>query len=280
MKDLGVIDFMDRIRKEKKVRHMGFSFHGRKEDFMKIVDEYNWDFTQIQYNILDEHFQAGIEGLDYAHSKGMGVIIMEPLRGGSLVGKIPDEVQKIYDIAEIRRSPADWAFRWIYNHPAVNMILSGMNRDEHIIENIRIADESLPEGMTDDDISIVAGVRDRYNQLLQVGCTGCAYCMPCPAGIDIPAAFKNLNNFHMFSKMESRFYHLSYLGVQTADGKAHWTSSCINCGQCESKCPQNIPVRNVFKQVQKDLEGPGVRMLASVGRTLLPRKTVNPQKSG
>ncbi|MDA3956921.1 aldo/keto reductase [Oceanispirochaeta sp.] len=280
MKDLGVIDFMDRIRKEKKVRHMGFSFHGRKEDFMKIVDEYNWDFTQIQYNILDEHFQAGIEGLDYAHSKGMGVIIMEPLRGGSLVGKIPDEVQKIYDIAEIRRSPADWAFRWIYNHPAVTMILSGMNRDEHIIENIRIADESLPEGMTDDDISIVAGVRDRYNQLLQVGCTGCAYCMPCPAGIDIPAAFKNLNNFHMFSKMESRFYHLSYLGVQTADGKAHWTSSCINCGQCESKCPQNIPVRNVFKQVQKDLEGPGVRMLASVGRTLLPRKTVNPQKSG
>lgn len=272
MKSLGIIDFMDRIRKDKKVRHMGFSFHGRKEDFMRIVDEYDWDFCQIQYNIIDEHFQAGIEGLDYAHSKGMGVIIMEPLRGGSLVGKIPGEVQEIYDSAEIKRSPADWALRWIWNHPAVTMILSGMNNDDHIKENLQIAEESLPEGMSEDDVRIINRVRDKYNELLQVGCTGCAYCMPCPVGIDIPAAFKNLNNYHMFSKFESRMYHMAYMGVQTSDGKAHWTSTCINCGKCETKCPQNIPVRKSFKQVQKDLEGPGIKAVASVARLFMGRK--------
>jgi uncharacterized protein len=273
MKSLGIIEFMDRIRKEKKVRHMGFSFHGRKEDFMRIVDEYDWDFCQIQYNIVDEHFQAGIEGLDYAHKKGMGVIIMEPLRGGSLVGKIPAEVQSIYDSAEIKRSPADWALRWIWNHPAVTLILSGMNNDDHIRENLQVAEESLPGGMSEDDHRIINRVRDKYNELLQLGCTGCAYCMPCPAGIDIPAAFKNLNNFHMFSKFGARTFHMAYQGIQTPDGKAHWTSTCINCGKCEVKCPQNIPVRKAFKQVQKDLEGPGVRAIASVGRFFIGKNT-------
>ncbi|SHH78605.1 aldo/keto reductase [Clostridium grantii] len=272
MLSLGIIDFMDKIRKEGKVKHMGFSFHGKKEDFMRIVDGYDWEFTQVQFNILDEHFQAGIEGIEYAYSKGMGVIVMEPLRGGSLVGKIPKEVQKLYDSAEIKKSPADWALRWVWNHPAVTMILSGMNREDHIKENMKIASEALPNSMTETEINIVEKVRKTYNKLMQVGCTGCAYCMPCPAGIDIPAAFKNLNNYHMFSKMGAKISHMTYLGIQSADGKAHWTSSCIDCGKCEKRCPQHIPVRKVFKQVQQNLEKPSIKALASVARVVVNKK--------
>ncbi len=269
MLDLDIIEFMDEVKASGQVKKMGFSFHGRKEDFMRICDGYDFDFAQVQFNIIDESFQAGIEGIEYAHQKGMGIIVMEPLRGGSLVGKMPKEVQKIYDEAPIKRSPADWALRWVWNHPAVQVVLSGMNVDEHIDENIRIASDSLPNGMADEELQIVKNVRDTYNSLLQVGCTGCAYCMPCPAKIDIPAAFKNLNNYHMFSKFGAKISHAQFLGIQTKDGKAHFTDSCIDCGRCEEKCPQNIEVRKVFKQVQKELEVPSTKLIASLGRVVM-----------
>ena len=201
----------------------------------------------------------------------MGIIAREPLRGGSFVGKIPHEVQKVYDESLIKRSPAEWALRWVWNHPAVTVVLSGMNVDEHIDENIKIASDALSDGLSDEDQTVIGKVRDAYNKLLQVGCTGCAYCMPCPAGIDIPAAFKNLNNYYMFSKTRAKIFHVAYLGVQTEDGKAHFTDVCIDCGQCEEKCPQHIEVRQVFKQVQKDLEGPLVKGIATLGRAVLNR---------
>ncbi|MBI9013734.1 MAG: aldo/keto reductase [Clostridiales bacterium] len=271
MLDLGIIQFMNEIKASGQVKKMGFSFHGKKEDFMRICDGYDFDFAQVQFNILDESFQAGIEGIEYAHQKGMGIIAMEPLRGGSLVGKIPLEVQKVYDESPIKRSPAEWALRWVWNHPAVTVVLSGMNVDEHIDENIKIASDALPGGLSDEDLSVISDVRDAYNKLLQVGCTGCAYCMPCPAGIDIPAAFKNLNNYYMFSKTRAKIFHAVYLGVQTEDGKAHFTDVCIDCGQCEDKCPQHIEVRQVFKQVQTDLEGPLIKGIATLGRVVLNR---------
>lgn len=271
MLSFGIIEFMDKIKATGKVRHMGFSFHGKKEDFMKICDGYDFDFTQVQYNLLDEHFQAGIEGIEYAHKKGMGVIVMEPLRGGSLVGGIPKEVQKVYDQAKIKRSPADWALRYVWNNPAVTLLLSGMNSEEQVIENVRVASESLPGSMSEDDHQIIDKVRDTYTELLQVGCTGCAYCMPCPAGINIPAAFKNLNNAHMFSKREAWVSQVRYLGVLTDDGKAHFTNACIDCGKCESHCPQNIPIRETFKQVRKELEGPSAKITAAVLRPFFTR---------
>lgn len=271
MLSFGIIDFMDSIKASGKVRHMGFSFHGKKEDFMTICDGYDFDFAQIQYNLLDEHFQAGIEGIEYAHKKGMGVIVMEPLRGGSLVGEIPKEVQKVYDQAQIKRSPADWALRYVWNNPAVTLLLSGMNTEEQVIENMQVASESLPNSMSDDDHQIINRVRDTYNDLLQVGCTGCAYCMPCPAGINIPAAFKNLNNAHMFSKRDAWVSQVRYLGVLTDDGKPHFTSACIDCGKCESHCPQNIPIRETFKQVRKELEGPTAKITAAVLRRFFIR---------
>ncbi|OFW59170.1 MAG: hypothetical protein A2133_00210 [Actinobacteria bacterium RBG_16_64_13] len=266
-----VMDFMDSIRASGEIRKMGFSFHGRKDDFVRIADAYDWDFVQVQFNMVDEQFQAGIEGIRHAHGKGMGVIVMEPLRGGSLVGKIPAEVQKIYDTAEIKRSPVDWALRWILNHPEVTLVLSGMNQDEHIRQNLQIVSDALPGGMSAREQQIVARVRDAYDQLLQVRCTACAYCMPCPAGIDIPAALKNLNNYHMFSRWGARIGHAMHLGVQTQDGRPHWTTDCTDCGKCEEKCPQNVPVRSVFKQVQKDLEGPLVKAIAAGGRAALNR---------
>ncbi|MBN2405149.1 MAG: aldo/keto reductase [Coriobacteriia bacterium] len=272
MVSLGIMEFMDSIRASGQVRKMGFSFHGMKDDFIRITDAYDWDFAQVQFNILDEQFQAGIEGIRHAHAKGMGVIVMEPLRGGSIVGKIPHEVQKIYKTAEVKREPVDWALRWILNHPEVTMVLSGMNQDEHIRQNIDIVSDALPGGMTEQEERIIADVRGAYDDLLQVGCTGCAYCMPCPAGIDIPAAFKNLNDAHMFSKSSARIYHAAYMGIKTADGEPHWTSSCIDCGKCEAKCPQSIPVRTVFKQVQRELEGPLTKTIAGVGRVLLNKK--------
>ncbi len=269
MVSLGVIEFMERIVAEGRVRRMGFSFHGRKDDFIRIVDAYDFDFVQVQYNILDERYQAGIEGIEHAHARGMGVVVMEPLRGGSLVGKIPKPVQRIYDEATIQRSPADWALRWIWNNPMVTVVLSGMNVEEHVDENIRIAGESLPGGMSEAELAMVERVRSTYRELLQVDCTGCAYCMPCPAGIDIPAAFKNLNNRHLFGWLEPTLFHAAYLGVQTPDGQPHWTSSCTDCGRCERKCPQHLPIREHFQQVQRELEGPLVKSIAWAGRLVV-----------
>ncbi len=271
MLSLDIIEFMNKIKREGKIRHMGFSFHGKHEDFLRIVDGYDWDFTQVQYNILDENFQAGIKGIEYASNKGLGIIIMEPLRGGALVGKIPKEIKKIYDEALIKRSAADWAFRWIYNHPAVTLVLSGMNNEEHIKENIKVATESLPNSLTEEEISIINKARDKYYELMQVGCTGCAYCMPCPAGIDIPGAFKHLNSYHMFGKLESKMLHMAFAGIMTDDGKPHWTNSCMDCGKCEKACPQNIEIRKEFKKVQKNLEGFGIKALAKVSRPIISR---------
>jgi predicted aldo/keto reductase-like oxidoreductase len=271
MLSLGVIQFMDDIRARGEIRKMGFSFHGRKDDFVRIADGYDWDFAQVQFNMIDEQFQAGIEGIQHAHAKGMGIIVMEPLRGGSLVGRIPPEVQKIYDAAEVKRKPVDWALRWVLDHPEVTMVLSGMNEDEHIRQNVEIVADALPGGMTAQEHEVVARVREAYNRALTVRCTGCAYCMPCPAGIDIPAAFKNLNTYHMFSKWESRLNHALYLGVRTPEGEPRWTTVCTDCGTCEKKCPQEIPVRATFPQVRADLEGPLVKTIARVGRAFMNR---------
>lgn len=270
---LGVLDFMERVKADGRVRHMGFSFHGRKEDFMRIVDGYDFEFAQVQFNLVDEHFQAGIEGIEYCAEKGMGVIVMEPLRGGSLVGKIPAPVQKLYDSAPLQRSPAEWALRWVWNHPAVTLLLSGMNEEAHIDENIRVASEARADSLSQQEVELVERVRQTYDELLQVGCTGCAYCMPCPEGIDIPNAFKMLNDFHMFSRWGARILYAQHAGINTPDGQPRWTTSCIDCGKCEKKCPQDLPIREHFAKVQADLEGPLVKTIAALARLLLrPRE--------
>lgn len=264
MLTLGIVDFMDKLKEQGKIRYMGFSFHGSKNEFVEIVDGYEWDFTQVQYNILDEHFQAGAGGIEYAHSKGLGIIVMEPLRGGSLIENIPNEARKLYDSAPTKRSPADWALRWIWNNPAITVVLSGMNDDDNIAENIKVALEAYPNGLSESEISLIDKMRQTYN--MQIGCTGCAYCMPCPAGIDIPAAFRFWNRYSMGQKMDAYINHAYAAAVRTADGKVHWANSCMDCGQCEKKCPQGIQVRQSLKLVHRDLEGVGTRAMAAVIR--------------
>jgi len=273
MLSLDIINFMDNIRKQGKVRHMGFSFHGSKEDFKKIINSYSWEFTMVQYNILDEQAQASIDGIKYAHSKGLGVIVMEPLRGGTLARKIPGEAQKIYDSAPVKRTPAEWALRWVWNHPEITMLLSGMNDEYHINENIKIASESYPDSLSEEDLSILKNIKSAYLSAMKVGCTGCGYCMPCPAGINIPSAFLNLNNYHMFSKNEARLFHMLNAGVQTKDGKPHWTKSCLHCRECEKICPQGIKICDSFSLVQKHLEGTGVKVLSKIFRSFVNRNS-------
>jgi predicted aldo/keto reductase-like oxidoreductase len=267
--ELGVIEFMDRIKSEEIVRNMGFSFHGSREDFYKIVDGYEWDFCQVQFNLLDENFQAGIDGINYAASRNIGVIVMEPLRGGQLVGKIPVEVESIWKGAPVKRTPAEWALRWIWNNPGVQVVLSGMNVDGHIEENIRVASDSEPNSLSEDELKTVEKVKQKYHELLEIGCTSCRYCLPCPAGIDIPYAFHSYNDYHMFGKLKKK---VMYAVVVAFNSKIPtWTSTCTDCGRCEKACPQNIEIRRQFKKVKKDLEGPGIKLLAAIARPIVNR---------
>ena len=272
MLDMGIIEFMDEVKASGKVRKIGFSFHGKKADFMRICDGYDFDFAQIQFNILDEQYQAGIEGINYAAGKGMGIIVMEPLRGGTLVSRMPAEIKSIYDGSGFERTAAEWALRWVWNNPNVQVVLSGMNVDEHINENIRIASEAVACSMSDEELAVISRIKDTYMSMMRVGCTSCAYCMPCPVGINIPAALNNLNEYHMYSKRSGRLHHVMHLGLENDDGRPRWTTECIDCGDCEKRCPQDIPVREVFKQVQKDLETPSTKLITFLAGIFLSRR--------
>ncbi len=272
MLSFGIIDFMNKLRRDGKIRYMGFSFHDKPETFAHIVDSYDWDFCQVQYNIIDENFQAGINGISYAKSKGLNVFVMEPLRGGMLVGRMPKSVANIYDKAEVVRKPADWALRWILNHEEVTMVLSGMNDEEHIKENIETVSTSLPNAMSESEKEIIDEVRKCYDEIVTVKCSGCRYCLPCPAGIDIPNAFKYLNDLNMFGSKITRINYIMGEGVRTADGKPHWTSLCINCGKCEKVCPQHLPIRSDLKKVGKRLEGVIPKTIAAFVRLFYHRK--------
>ncbi|MCX7711768.1 MAG: aldo/keto reductase [Clostridia bacterium] len=255
LKELGVLEFLEMRKKEGKLINIGFSYHGDKENFKRIVDDYPWDFCQIQYNYIDENVQAGKEGLEYAASKGLGVVIMEPLRGGSLVGRIPESVQKIWNSAEIKRTPVEWALRWIWNHPEATVVLSGMNEERHIEENVRIAGEAYPNSLTAEELRLFESAKDAYGKLMKVGCTGCAYCLPCPAGVDIPLCFSFYNSKHFFNDRHLNFQYMAFTGGVTGSKPSH-AALCKDCGKCEKACPQHIEIREKLKEVSKEMEMP------------------------
>ena len=262
LEKLGVLEFLDRAKREGRIKNAGFSFHGTLAAFKEIVDAYDWQFCQIQYNFLDENNQAGTEGLMYAAKKNLAVMVMEPLRGGNLAGPVPDEIQKIWDESPVKRSAAEWGLRWVWDHPEVTVVLSGMNNEAHIDENIRVAGSALPQSLTPDDRARIDRVRDTYLRLMKVGCTGCGYCMPCPFGVDIPGCFSLYNARHLFPKDRSAKFH--YFGRHGGlIGDVSYAGLCRQCGKCAKACPQHLPIPQLMKDVKADMEG-GMRIVVPV----------------
>jgi len=257
LRDLGVLGFLDAAKKDGRIRNAGFSFHGNTATLKEIIDAYPWEFCQIQYNYLDEHNQAGTEGLNYAAEKGLAVMVMEPLRGGNLAGTVPEAVQTIWDEAPLKRSPAEWGLRWVWNHPEVTVVLSGMNNEAHIDENLRAADSAFPDSLTADELALITRVRYTYQKLMEVGCTGCGYCMPCPAGVDIPGCFALYNTHHLFPR--DRATKFVYLGRHGGIlGAVSYAGLCRECGKCEKICPQHLKIPSLMKQVSREMEGYGL----------------------
>ncbi len=272
MQDLGIIDFIERAKRDGRIVNCGFSFHSTLHEFKMIINNYDWDFCQIQYNYLDEQNQAGTEGLEYASSKGLGVIIMEPLRGGILAGKVPPSVQEIWDRVEIRRTPAEWALRWVWNRPEVTVVLSGMNNERHIEENLLIACQALPGSLSNSELDLIRDVVNKYRTIMKVGCTGCRYCMPCPSGVDIPTCFEIYNSGFMMGNRKEAMYN--YLGRCTdvlGKDNPSYASLCRQCGLCEKHCPQEIKIRSGLKDVAKEFEGVRFTITNLIGRHLFAR---------
>jgi uncharacterized protein len=238
VRNAGLEDFVQHALKDGRIRHVGFSFHDKLDLFKEIVDAFDWSFCQIQYNYLDETFQAGKEGMCYAAQKGLGITIMEPLRGGRLAHP-PKEVEELFHQAELQRTPEDWALRWILNHPEVSTILSGMNEMEQVVENISVASTAEANMLTENERSIVEHAKTIFSSKIKVNCTACEYCMPCPNEVNIPSCFSAYNDYHIFGRKDL------YSWVR----KNQRASNCIECGECESKCPQQLPIMEELKNV-------------------------------
>ena len=256
---LGVREWAEEKKRSGAIRNLGFSFHGGTEAFRELVDAYDWDFCQIQFNYMDEHAQAGVEGLRHAHEKGLPVVIMEPLRGGRLAGGLPRDARREFEAADPGRSPADWGLRWIWNHPQVTVVLSGMNDVSQVEENCRVAGEALPGSLTEDELAVYGRVLAALRRTMKVGCTGCGYCQPCPKGVDIPTCFSAYNNSYadgMFTGMRE------YLMCTTLRKVRSNAGLCVKCGRCEQHCPQHIPIRDRLDDVKKRLENPIYKIAA------------------
>jgi predicted aldo/keto reductase-like oxidoreductase len=271
---LGVIDFLHNAIEDGRIVNAGFSFHGLSQDFSRIVDAYPWEFCQIQYNFLDQENQAGTAGLKYAAAKRLGVIVMEPLRGGNLgLATPPPAVQEIWNGAKTRRSPAEWALRWVWNHPEVTVVLSGMNEEAHIAENLSIADSARAHTFTEEELEIVDRVSKTYQELMPVGCTGCGYCMPCPSEVSIPVCFETYNKMHMFGDTETvKFSYAIRMSGLLTDGKPKYASQCVECGECLEKCPQHIPIPEFLAKVAAEMEGPELEKRLVTARKLFQQE--------
>ena len=266
LKGLGVIEWIEEKKTSGEIRNIGFSYHGGKTEFVKLVDAYDWEFCMIQYNYLDENNQAGKSGLQYAASKGLPVMIMEPLRGGKLVSNLPKEVYKHFDAAQTKRSPAEWALKWIWDQPEVTLVLSGMNSMEMLDENMRVASETEIDAFTDEEKIMFDKVKRTLQEKIKVPCTGCNYCMPCPAGVDIPTCLSCYNDI----EIEGRIGAFSKYLMQTSlKSKPHNASLCVRCGKCESHCPQDIKIMSELENVTKKLEGIHYKPIRAVAKRFM-----------
>ncbi|MDR2456890.1 MAG: aldo/keto reductase [Clostridiales Family XIII bacterium] len=241
-KKYDALNFLDGLKKSGKVKKLGFSFHGETfELFKEVVDSYEWDFVQIQLNYMDTEMQAGIKGLKYLESKNIPVVIMEPLKGGRLSQNIPPVVKNIFSEFKEKRSPADWAFRWLANFPAIRVILSGMSDEKQLAENLQIFDTVEENSLSEKELNIIKKVADKYNSLIRYDCTACKYCKPCAVDIDIPSVMNYINEYYLYEKNET----VSTDYKMFIDPKP---SKCIECGNCMSHCPQSLDIIKAMQE--------------------------------
>lgn len=262
---LGVREWLAEKKAAGAIRNIGFSFHGGTLQFKALIDAWDWDFCQIQFNYMDERSQAGIDGLDYAHEKGLPVIIMEPLRGGSLANKLPPAAKKVFEAANPERSPAEWGLRWLWNHPQVTVVLSGMNDVSQVEENCRVAGDALPGALSGEDLKLYDRVLAAIHKSMKVGCTGCGYCQPCPKGVAIPTCFAAYNDSYaegLFTGMKEYMMCTTLRKVRSNAGL------CVKCGKCETVCPQHIDIRKQLDGVKKRLENP-IYKIAALGAPMI-----------
>ncbi|AKI97474.1 aldo/keto reductase [Kosmotoga pacifica] len=247
LKNLKFNEFLESAIADGRIRHTGFSFHDSLEVFKNIVDSYDWSVCQIQYNYLDVDYQAGKEGLKYAAERGLSVIVMSPLRGGKLASSIPNEAMDLFK--HLGKSPTYWALRWVWDHPEVSLVLSGMSELSQVIENLQIAKDGLPNSLTSDELHTIDRVMEIYKSKMKISCTSCKYCQPCPNGVNIPFAFQQYNNAFIFDDLKGakQTYNMFTEPEQRA-------SNCIECGLCETQCPQNLPIIKLLKEVAATFE--------------------------
>ncbi|WP_462392250.1 aldo/keto reductase [Clostridium cadaveris] len=243
VKSLGVFEFLDSLKAQGKIKHVGFSFHDKLEVFKEIVDSYPWEFCQIQYNILDANYQAGEEGLKYATDRGLGLAVMEPLRGGRLASNVPKDIKELWDSAEVKRTPAQWAFKYLWNNENVDVVLSGMNDFDQIKDNIDTAETTDANSLSHSETELIEKVKEKYISKIKVNCTACRYCMPCPMGVNIPKAFDYLNNASLFDDL-STFKENYIKSLKDKESPVN----CIKCGKCETICPQHIEIRKSLEE--------------------------------
>ncbi len=246
LKNVGILDWIQEKKQSGAIRNIGFSYHGNTDNFLKILEDYDWDFCQIQYNM-----------------------IMEPLRGGKLVNMLPEAAKEAMQDSGRGWGPAEWGLRWLYNQPEVTVVLSGMNSVEMVEANCRTASEAQAGSLTEADFETLEKVKKAIREKERVGCTGCRYCMPCPKGVDIPGIFRCWNTMYTESKKEGRSQFIQTVGLTREPAFA---SQCIRCGKCEQHCPQSIPIREKLQEADRDLRPLIYRVAIQAARAFMFRK--------
>jgi len=263
LESLGLYDFLEKLKHENKIKNIGFSYHGSKNEFKEVVDSYNWDMCLIQYNYLDTNIQAGTAGMKYAYSKDLEIFIMEPLKGGILADKLPKDAEKLFKNLDNNRSPANWALSWVLNHKEVTCVLSGMGNIDEINENITVSNKIKVNPLTKEELTVIRNVKKIINSSVKINCTSCGYCLECPQGVNIPECFNIYNEKHIFNlKLIGPIPHALlryYMIVGGIMNKPAYAGLCNECGRCMSHCPQSINIPQELKTVSKEFEGHGFK---------------------
>lgn len=265
--ELGIEDWIAQKKASGQIRHIGFSFHGGIAEFRELLEAYDWDLVQIQYNYVNEHYQAGREGMELAYGKGIPVVVMEPLLGGRLATGLPKKAAEELAKVDPDRSPASWGLRWLFDQPEVTVVLSGMNSEQMVNDNCATAAATAPHSMTESERAAIAAAREAFQESFRVPCTGCNYCMPCPQGLSIPSLFAAYNESYSLGWYTGFFQYMLSIGVTSGDPRL--ASNCIGCGACVKKCPQHIEIPDRLEDVRRRLEPPGMKGALRLARPFL-----------